>query len=61
MILCDYSLCVNLHDQFKYGFVSCTFQSINGYSKAALAEAVFDVDNEIFNEGELTLWLYFLY
>ena len=29
------------------------FQSLNGYNRAALAEAVFDVENELFNEGRI--------
>ena len=26
-------------------------QGVNGYNRAALAEAVFDVEHELFNEG----------
>ena len=29
---------------------------MNGYNKAALAEAVFDVENELFNEGGDSLY-----
>ncbi len=27
-------------------------QNVNGYNRAALAEAVFDVEHELFNEGK---------
>ncbi len=32
--------------------MSSCLQNVNGYNRAALAEAVFDVEHELFNEGK---------
>lgn len=38
------------------------FQStLNGYNRAALAEAMFDVENDLFNEGGLICAIYGCY
>jgi len=45
-----------IHNLWRLQTLHCTFyvallQNLNGYNRAALAEAVFDVEHELFNEG----------